>query len=292
MEGEGQTPTGNEHPTTPWSGAEGLYKIGEGDKAVPWWSGIQEEPIRNYMETKQYANPYEAARAAWNANKLLANQQDAVVIPGESSTPEDWNALYTKLGRPEAADKYDFKLPQGVEVSDDVLKQANPVLQQVMFELGATPAKAQAAYEKLVAMDMAIAEQNAATEQAALDALTAKWEGEGKLKEMQAAGQRAMQALGLSQETVTAIEASIGSAPIVELLAVLGSKSGEGTFVSSGSNGGDPNDPSNMSADQARKAIANLESDKAFQDAYTNRNATGHLDAVKRMEALFKKATS
>lgn len=40
----------------------------------------------------------------------------AVRIPNEKSTPEDVAAFYSKLGRPESADKYEWNPPEGISV--------------------------------------------------------------------------------------------------------------------------------------------------------------------------------
>lgn len=296
----GTPPTGGaEHPATvqaPWSGVEGVYKIGDGENAQPWWAGIQEEPIREYMEAKQYATPEEAARAAWNANKLLKNQENALIAPGEDASPEDWNNFYSKLGRPEKADAYDLKLPEGVQLPEEILNETTPLAKEILFELGATPEKAQAAYEKWVNLERtyeqkAMEAERAANEQA-LGELTQKWESEEKLNEMRAAGQRAVKALGLSNEKIEAIEAQVGSATIVELLALIGSKAPEGTFKDTGQGTGDPNDPTNMSPTQAQQTIERLQGDDKFQKAYTDKNHPEHASALKRMEALFIKANS
>lgn len=289
------TPAGGaEHPATvqaPWSGVEGVYTLGEGENAQPWWAGIQEEPIREYMEAKQYANPEEAARAAWNANKLLQGKDDAVTLPNENSSPEDWNALYSKLGRPDKAADYEFKFDDSVKVNEQVMEFGK----ELFHELGASPAKAQAAADKWNAfqaeIEAAYIQQEREANDAALNALTAKWESEQKLNEMQAAGKRVVEALGLSTDAIQAIEASIGSAPLVELLAMIGSKSPEGTFKASGSGSGDPNDPANMTSEQAQATITKLQADEKFQEAYTNKQHPEHGAALKRMEALFAKAS-
>lgn len=300
MENGGQTTPpagGNEHPTSaaPWTGVEGTYTIGEGDNAVPWWNGIQEQPIREYMEAKQYANPEEAARAAWNANKLLVGKEDAIIPPGAEATPEQWGEFYQKLGRPEQSDAYDLKLPEGVAIPEEILAQTTPVAKEILFDLGATPEKAQKAYERWVEMERSyeqkMQEHQAVQNDKELDALVQKWEGEQNLKAMQAAGQRAVKALGLSNEKIEALEANLGSAAVVELMALIGSKAPEGTFVAGGTSGGDPNDPSQMTPTQAQAAIDKLQNDKTFQDAYTNKANPQHQEALQRMELLFKKAS-
>ena len=292
--GGGQPATpGAEHPATvPWAGVEGTYKIGDGENAQPWWSGIEEEPIREYMETKNYANPYEAARAAWNANKMLNNPDGAVTLPTDKSTPEQWNEFYTKLGRPAEAAEYDFKLGDDI-VEDPAMTEFGKGLLHTLGVPASKAPEAAAAWNEFVAKQSgaALEAQRAENEQR-LTALEEKWEGAEQLNEMKAAGQRAVKALGLSNEQIQNIEANIGSADIVELLAMIGSKAPEGTFKDTGTPSGDPNDPMNMSAPQAQAAIDKLQGDEEFQKQYTDKNHPQHAEALKRMENLFKKANS
>lgn len=274
--------------TAPWSAAQGMYKIGEGDAAKPWYEGIQEPEIKAYMEAKQYANPYEAAKAAWAANKLNNNAGDVLAVPPADADQKTMDAFYTKLGRPETADKYDLKMPEGIQVSEDMVKFGK----EMAFGLGLNPKQAQAMsdmWNKYAATQSAAGlEAERQQNDAELTALTNTFGAE--LPKYQAAGVRAMQALGLSTQEVEKIEGAIGSAAIVNLLAKLGMKSAEGGFKSGETNSGDPNDVSNMNKEQAEAKIKALQSDVEFQKKYTDKNNPGNKDAVALMEKLFSRA--
>ena len=45
---------------------------------------------------------------------------DKVAIPGEKATPEEVNAFYTKLGRPEKPEGYGIKDPDGVQINAEL----------------------------------------------------------------------------------------------------------------------------------------------------------------------------
>lgn len=291
-ENPGQNPGtgGNEHPvfSAPWSNQEGVYKVGEGEAAKPWWGGIQEEPIVAFAEAKQYKNPDEAMRALWNANKLLNDKADAVLVPKEGASEQEWNDFYKKLGRPDSVDKYDLKAKEGTTVDEKLLSFGK----SLFFEMGLSPAQAQKAFEKWNAfasehsasIDKGFADQN----EEAVNKLVARYESEGKLKEMQAAGQSAVKALGLSTELINTLEAHIGAAPVIELLAAIGSKTSEGRFKAGGSEGGgNPSDPSNMTKEQAKAEINKLRGNKEFMDAYELANHPGHAEALSRMQKLY-----
>ena len=44
---------------------------------------------------------------------MLGNR---ISVPNDKSTPEEWNKFYSKLGRPEAIDKY--TIPEGLEETE------------------------------------------------------------------------------------------------------------------------------------------------------------------------------
>lgn len=271
----------------PWSDVQGVYTIGEGENAKPWYEGIQEEPIREYMKEKNYANPYEAARAAWNANKLNKITPDIQAVLDGKATPEQEAAFYKTLGRPDTPDAYDFKVPQGVETDEGLMKFGK----ELFHSMGLSPAKAQAAFDKW--QEFATKTNATATEairvqnETELADLTKRWGAE--LDANRAAGNRAVQALGLSPELIKRVEDNMGSAAIVELLAAIGKKSGEGKMVGTGTNV-DPNDPNTMTKEQAAAKIKELQSDASFNKKYTDKTDPGHRDALTLMEKLFAKA--
>jgi hypothetical protein len=266
---------------------DGVWKIGEGDAAKPWWSGIQEQPIKEYMEAKNYATPDEAARAAWNAHKMNTMAPEVQAVIEGKATPEQMNSFYSKLGRPEAPDKYNIKPLEGTTPDEGLMKFGK----ELFFELGANDAKAQAAYEKwekhVAGMNAQVIEQERVANETALKTLETKWGAD--LEANKAAGLRAMQALGLDAAVQEQLDKNIGVAAVVELLAAIGKKSAEGGFVSTGKNT-DPDDPTNLSPEQASQRITTLQADPVFWGQYTNSKDPGHANAVQKMERLYAKS--
>jgi hypothetical protein len=87
---------------------------------------------------------------------------------------------------------------------------------------------------------------------------------------------------------VDKIDRALGTAPIVELLATIGKKMGEGSFKGGGS--GDASDPANMTKEQAQAKIAQLNGDTEFQKKYHDRAHPEHQAAVDQMSKLFARA--
>lgn len=251
-----------------------------------WWDNgkITEPEIVEFAKAKNYQSPEEALRAAWSANKMNKLEPYVQAVMDGKATPEQEAAFYNKLGRPEAADKYDLKAPEGVQADEGLTKLGK----EIFFELGATPKKAEAMFAK---WNKFVAESNAkvfeterAANEAGLKALETKWGAQ--LEQHKAAGNRVVKSLGLANETITAIEKNIGSAAIVELLALIGSKTAEGT-LKGGSETTDPENIDGMTPAQIDGKIAEIQA----STAYTDKKHPLHADTVKKMERLFAKQT-
>lgn len=272
---------------TPWDGVEGVYTIGEGENAKPWYEGIKEEPVREYMKAKNYANPYEASMAAYNANKLNKLSPDIEAFVAGKATPEQEQGIFKMLGRPENADGYTLKAGEGIQTEAELDKLAK----NIFFETGMSPQRAQKAYdmwnEGVTAFNAAQAEAVRVQNETELADLGKRFGTD--LESNRVAGNKAVHALGIPNALVEKIEANIGSAAIVELLAIIGKKMGEGSFNGGGQTN-DPNDPNTMTPDAAKARIATLNGDTEFQKKYTDAAHPEHKNAVDTMQKLFAKA--
>lgn len=289
--GGAPTPTpgseGSAHPVAaPWAGAQGMWTFGDGDAAKPWYESIPEPEAREHVKSKAYANPAELALANYNLTKMQRNAGDVVTIPGKDATPETIKEFQRKLGVPDTVDGYNetLKFENGVQVDEAFLKWGK----EAFLKHGVTPTQAKGLADD---WNTYVAERNGtaleadrAANERDLNDLQTRWGNE--LEQNKAAGNRAVKALGLSNQLIERIEANIGSAAIVELLATIGRKSDEGGFMN-GNNSGDPNDPANMSKEQASARIKELQGDAEFGKKYTDPKHPGHADAVKMMERLF-----
>ena len=72
---------------------------------------------------------------------LVSHLGNSISIPNETSTQDDWNAFYDKLGRPTSADEYKFedKLPEGWEID----KQLDRGYRDLAYEIGLNNTQAQ-----------------------------------------------------------------------------------------------------------------------------------------------------
>lgn len=273
---------GNAAPSTPASppwAAQGMYNLGD----KPWFETIPEEPVRELMRTKAYENPNVLAVAYANLLKLQNGNPDVVALPKDPNDKAAMDAYYKKMGRPDTADGYDFKIGDDVKVDENLVSSAK----QWFHSIGMSAENAQKMVgfwnDYVKGASTAHAEAERVANEQALASLETKWGA--NLNQHKAEGLRALTSLkqnGLSEEVISKVEASIGAAGVVELMAILGKMGSEGKLFNTSVNS-DPNDPANMSQAQISAKIAELRADPAYTDA----SNPSHKDKVKQMERYF-----
>ncbi|MBI9078478.1 MAG: hypothetical protein JEY79_01900 [Pseudodesulfovibrio sp.] len=102
--------------------------------------------LRDHPALEKYETKDEAVKALVHAQRMLGkNPEGYVRLPGEDD-PEEANAFYAALGRPEGADGYelpDMDMPEGFEVKEEMLG----ALKAKAHELGLTPKQISGLYE-------------------------------------------------------------------------------------------------------------------------------------------------
>jgi len=81
-----------------------------------WKDSISEE-YRADPSIEKFTEIDALAKSYINATKMIG--QDKIVIPTKNSTQETWEEAYTKLGRPESPDKYNFDVKSDVVNMDE-----------------------------------------------------------------------------------------------------------------------------------------------------------------------------
>lgn len=284
-----QPPVQPPFPTDP--NAE--WKIGD----KPWYSYLPDGPTKELYTAKNYKNPIVAADSHYSANKMVSGG-NIVELPGDSATPEQIEAFQRKLGRPETIDGY-----KDVKWGDNADEKFVGLGKNVAFKLGLSPKQAEtlATEWNTFAAAQAAEWEKASTEKNAADIAALKTQFGADYDAMLAGGSRALKALTalkgqdgkavLSQDDVNAIEASIGAAPLVKLLAVLGSLTKEMKLPEGGGGAGAPADPGGMSAVQAKQEIDKLMADPTFTAAYYDKDKPGHRENVERLRKLHEAAS-
>lgn len=113
-----------------------------------WAAGLQVEENRALVEAKQWATPDDAIRSY---RELETHASKALRLPGDNATADDWNAFYSKLGRPEKADGYELKLNAESVPQDFPYDEKSAIeFRNWAHEAGLTPRQAQTLHDKFV----------------------------------------------------------------------------------------------------------------------------------------------
>ena len=87
----------------------------------PSWRDSISAENRDHGSIKDFKSVDELAQSHIHAQKRLGS---SVQVPGELATQDDWNKFYTRAGRPEQAESYDFstvKAPAGFTIPDEMI---------------------------------------------------------------------------------------------------------------------------------------------------------------------------
>lgn len=144
---------------------------------------------------------------------------DKFYIPAEDKT-EEWNELYSRLGRPEAPDKYEISFREAD-------KPFAATMQKAFFDNGLS----QKAAAGLVKAWSEMQEEQAKVWDERSKAEMEAWrqaQGDGLAKNQELA-RRGAAALGLGEEAVGAMEAALGTGNFMDLCLKLGNALSEDT---------------------------------------------------------------
>ena len=240
------------------------------------------ENSREYVTNKGWKSPvdlltsYQKLESAFGSNK--------VVLPKEGDAASE--AEFRKaIGVPEAADKYDIKLPEGAPIDEAFLKTAKGW----MHEAGLTPKQAQLIASKWNDFTAGALKDQASTKLKAseegLAAVEKEWGNQTDANK--AAAQRAFKAVskaaGLEATDLDAIEETIGTAKMLKLFSHFGGMISEARFVDGTHAGG-----SHFTPEAARARMAELKTDRAWFAKFQ----AGDLAAQNEWKALIAAAAA
>ena len=90
--------------------------VSGGDTPASWKTSISEE-FRNDPNIEKFTEIDALAKSYINATRMIG--QDKVAVPNKNSTEDQWNEVYSKLGRPESADKYALNIESEAVAMDE-----------------------------------------------------------------------------------------------------------------------------------------------------------------------------
>lgn len=144
---------------------------GDPHATTDWRTSIPEE-FRSSPSLTKFKSPGDLAKSYLELEKM-----PSLRLPKDGADEKEWEPIYTKLGRPESPDKYEFKrptLPEGSTYDEALEGDAK----KMFFEAGLNTKQAQSLLDKYTASTIArnTAAQTALAEQ--VGALKKEWGGD------------------------------------------------------------------------------------------------------------------
>lgn len=268
------------------AGAAGAAGAGNGQAQGFDWKGAlgdRHAAFEPLIAGKGWKTPAEALDGYANLEKMIGG--DKIVLPGKDAKPEDWNPIWSKLGRPEKPEGYELKKPENFEAYSDDLARG---FRAEAHKHGLSAKQAAALHDWWVGQTQGMLQQGGEAQQAQAEkdaaalaeAIKTGWgaEKDAKLE----AAKRAARHFGFTNEMLDALEKTAGSFAMLDGFARIGAGLTEDKI--SGRGGGI------QSAADAQAELRRLEGDKDFRAAYLDRGHPGHSEAVRRMTELSQKA--
>lgn len=252
----------------------------------PWYSGFDQETV-GWMENRGLTKLDEKG-ALENTIKGFRNAEKYVGVPHEKLLRlPDWDKadqveldqFFSKLGRPNDPKEYKLPIPEGA--SKDFADWASGIFHEAGLNdrQGQKIAAKWNEYVTSMTQKESEAYQNAIAQQDR--ELRTEW-GAAYDKEVTAA-KKAAQGLGLKGDQIDALEKSLGFAGLMRMMANVGKKLGEDTFVSADSSSGTFGA---MTPASAKARVGQLQADKEWTAKYLS----GNVQARAEMESLMKMA--
>lgn len=263
-----------------------------------WHDGF-DETIKNYVASRGLGDKdiseafRETAKAHLEAQAYIGVPKEQLLkLPKADAPPEEWDAVYEKLGYSKNADDYkldELKRADGSDVDDGFKDFVRAQATELKLSPTAAAKFADAVLKHNESGTAARTADETAAATKALEQLRQSWGPNYEANKVIADNgyAAAMQAAGLTQEQMTKATQQagelIGKAEAMQMFLGLGQKLGEDKFVGGGGPGGNLG-PRN--AEQAKARIEELMKDSTF----TKRWLDGGTAECKEMDNLHRLA--
>lgn len=244
-------------------------------------SGLDADSMAT-VTTKGWKSPADTVTSYRQLESVIGVPPERVVKLPKDADPKAWNEVYTKLGRPETADKYVIPVPEGDK--GEFANQMKPLF----HEAGLSQSQVTALSTKWNAMQAEAAKsQKMATESKnATDIADLKQSWGGEFEAKSALVDRAAETLGMSQAHLDALKQTMGPKAAMEFLHNIGAKVGVEDRTVPGINGQGASF-GNMSPDQARAKIEEYKRPgSGFAQLLHSKDPKQRMDAQAEMNLL------
>lgn len=240
------------------------------------WKEALPEDLKTDPSLSSIMDIQSLAKSYIHGQKMIG--RDKIVIPDKFATDEDWSKVYQKLGVPESADKYEFKVPEGMD--EDFVKG----FKDLAVKNGILPKQADKLFEFYNShVDKVISNNEAENKrifEESVNGLKKEW-GQGYERKLQAASGLFNQIADEESKKVFN-ESGLGNNPVViKMFAKLAEQMGEDKFVNANNIGSVGLTPS-----EAQQKINDIYGNK--DHPYYNKSHPSHKDALNEMTKLFE----
>lgn len=275
--------------TTLTTGAKSTEGTGgaSGSPGAPEWALSLPDELKSSPSLANHKDLPSFVKSALEAEKLIGKK--GLIKPGESATPEEVNAFYKELGKPEKAEQYDLKKPEKFSDNLQYNEALVPQAKDLFHKANLSSAQAEVLWAGYHEMIGSAADQQFGLDKKVVDqgisALKQEWGGDEKYAAKVETAVMAVKEFG-GDELVNFLESTgLGNHPaLIKTFANIGQGLREDSFEGGRSKGV-------MTAAKAQVEIERLNNDKEF----TNLLYSTKLEdkdrvtaAQKQMENLYK----
>lgn len=245
-----------------------------------WRSGLPED-LKGSPSLEKFKDIPSLAKSYTELEKMTGS---AIKVP-KSDKAEEWDAFYSRLGRPETPDKYEFKrpaLPENVKYDEEM----ETAFKSMAHKAGLHPRQAQALLEGYNEISAGRITGFTKSMEEGVSKLKTEWGG--SFDKNIGLATRAVKELGGDELTSMLEETGLGNHPIlIKLFAKLGESMSEDTVIL-----GDQNVQDTNSRDAIQMRINAIRNDP--KHPYNDRNAThgAHEAAIREVSGLYEKLAS
>lgn len=250
----------------------------------PLLSSVSED-YAELVKTKGWKSVDDVISSYSNMEKFAGKFSSRGVVIPDGDDPEEWGKVYSKLGRPEAPNGYEFSHIDLKEINDES-KEILGFVKELGFKHGLSKRQLEGFVSEY---DAKMAEMESAQEQAYLKdvdkqvgELKKEW-GEAWDKNV-ALARVAGKKFGIDGETLNALENTAGFAPMMKALAEIGEHFSEDGFVQG--RGG-----SNTQVRTPKQALVELKEVQSDPDYFDNKkNPNRHKMLREKARDLYRMA--
>jgi len=247
-----------------------------------WAQHVNDPETLGYVQNKGWKGPGDVLGSYRNLEKLTGVPADKIVKLPTDDNAEAWNEVYTKLGRPESADKYTLPLPQGDDGA--FAKEAAAWFHEAGLSNSQAAKVAEKWNEHMTKMLSSEAEVSGQKHQAEINSLKAEW---GSNYEANATlVDRAASTFGLNEQQLGALKSALGPAGAMKMLHSIGSKIAVEDNGLIGHNQGSAFGA--VTPEQAMAKIAANRSDRTFIERFTSSDPKMRGEARAEMDRLHR----